>query len=72
MQKFQKITRRTLTNDRSFSELVILVVKGNAALSDVQGISLYLSIFTRRFAPRAASAARYARSQGRIEQNASE
>ena len=40
VQLFFFSTRRTLTTDRTFSELVILlVVKGNAALSDVQGIS---------------------------------
>ena len=36
-----KKTRRTLKIDRSFFELIILVVKGNSALYDVQRFSLY-------------------------------
>ena len=40
----KKTARRMLMNDRRFSELVIRVVKGNAALSDAQGISTNIHI----------------------------
>ena len=46
VQKWQKITRRTLTTERSFSELVILVVKGiQPCLTFRDSLSLY--IYTR-------------------------
>ena len=47
MPKFRKITRSILTTGRKFScELVILlIVKGNAALPDVQGMYIYIPMY---------------------------
>ena len=50
-RNFQQKASTTLTTDRRFSELVILVVKGNAALSDVQGFSPVYIAGQQRFSP---------------------